>query len=189
MAVPSARRSAHPCRRFARPASLALLVGALWPVALGGGDADALRGWCRVDPEVHIAGQTAHVQVDLNVPNLNVARQLGVGEPIRIVVSVPPGVDANLLAVDHGLGQGYDFAVQPSSDLTLAKGVIPVKVDAFIPMQDDGLAVRVAFVPAGSMSNQRPSHHVRFGPPGSSRLVAASSAGTTNQWISVLATR
>lgn len=184
--------------RAARPAALAFLVGACWPLAFGGGSASAFRGWCRADPEVQIAGQTAHVQLDLDVPNMHVAQQLGVGEPIQIVLTVPRGVDARLLAVDRGFGEGYDFQVQPSSNLKPEQGIIPVQVEALIPMQNDGLAVHVAFVPAGSAADRLaasrnghgPSHpHQPNRPNRQDNLAYGAAAGTANRWVSVLADR
>lgn len=194
MTAPPAPRP--PGRRLlVRSASLALLVGALCLPMVGGGEVEAFRGWCRADPEVQIAGQTAHVQLDLEVPNMHAAQQLGVGKPIAIVLTVPQGVDARLLAVDRGFGEGYDFTVQHSSNLKSTQQGIPVKVDAFIPMHENGLAVDVAFVPAGSASEQQApgqatgqtgrSHGV--GRLGGDGLAFASSPGTVNTWVSVLA--
>ena len=109
-------------------------------------------------------------------------------EPRRLMSYTPVGGDSMVLYVNGQL-------VCQSSVHDNKVEVIPVKVEAFIPMQDDGLAVDVAFVPAGSASEQQApgqatgqtgrSHGV--GRLGGDGLAFASSPGTVNTWVSVLA--
>ncbi len=143
---------------------LAGAAAALLP-ALGPRRAAALRGWCRADPVVRVDGQTAHVYVSAGVRTRREARALSTG-PIRVVLRVPAGAEAEHVASDDGFGFGYAASVE--EDGKLAAGAVEVAV--WVPMRDGAVRVRAGFVARGR------------GPHG-----AAAAEGTANAWLTVRA--
>ena len=120
-----------PAPRFTRRRALRLVGSAALALALpalrGPRGADARLGWCRADPVVKIDGQTAHVYVSARVRNMREARALATG-PTRVVVAVPPDVEAEYVAGNAGFGFGYEVVVEPSTDLAATATTLPVRV-------------------------------------------------------------
>ena len=151
------------CSRIDRRRALRLLAAipaALLPAAAPRGAA-ARRTWCRVDPVVKVDGQTAHVWVAVRVKGMRQARALATG-PTRVVLRVPPGVEARYLGGDNGFGFGYEVAV--AEDGALAAGAVEVAV--YVPMRDGAVPIRAGFVARGR------------GPHG-----AAEAEGAANAWL------
>jgi hypothetical protein len=178
------------------PVRLAVLVLLVLPFGMGVPDAAAFRGWCRVDPEFQIEGQTAHVGVAAKVDDMRTARALSTG-PIAITLTVPTGVSARYLAGDRSFGDGYQVTINHSDDLTATSRTIPVKIDAFVPMTKDTVPIRVSFDPAGSkrlvsaQATDTPTDGEGLpvgdgsGPAGRPSLPRASAEGAANIWISL----
>ena len=129
-------------------------------------DAAAIRTWCRTDPVVAIDGELADVFVaaPANAPLL-------VTGPNRIVVKVPPGVRARLVASDVGFGKGEEVTFEESRKLRVTDDGIEVRVEVYVPATDDDMPVRVEFAPrvVGILS-------------------PASAEGTANAWVSLQTT-
>ena len=136
--------------RIDRRHALRLLAGAVLApaLALPLRGAGAFRRWCRSDPVVRIAGQTADVYVSVFVANRRVARALSDG-PIRLTLTVPHGVGARHLSSDLGFGDGYEVTFAKSTDLKATDAVVPVGVTAVVPLKNPEVAVRVEFTPRG----------------------------------------
>lgn len=152
LATPMTRRSAI---RFAGitaalPAGLAVLR-----------QADATRGWCMADPVLRIGGQTAHVYISSPAAMLNSAT-----DKIELTVTLPHGVNGNLIKIASDFGKGYDVRFESSRAMLVVNGRIPVALAVYCPARDGSLAVTVDFAP------------VDAGP-----LTPASAAGTANAWI------
>ena len=152
-----------PRRRLLRPLAGAALAPLL---ALAPRTAAALRSWCRTDPLLEVGGELA----DLAVFGPPRAALLVTG-PTRVVVAVPPGVDARLVARDPGFGKDWSFAFERSRRLEATDRGIEVRVAVYVPATDGRMRVRVEFAPVGA-----------------GLLAPASAAGTANDWI-VLRTR
>lgn len=157
----------HPTRRHL----LRLMAGASLSLvpALGRQEASAGRTWCRVDPVVKIQGHTCDVYISARVKSMRQARKLTKGT-IVIVISVPATVrhSCKLVATDraYGFDPPYDVRFEPSGDLIATSSTIPVHIEALVPMEDDGVRIRVNFVPR------------RKG-----RLQPGHGEGTANDWI------
>ncbi len=149
-------------RRFRRAVPLLGLV--VFVLAASG--AGATYEWCKTDPIVRIDGQIADI-VLLSHRQMHSAAT----GPARLVVTVPTGVAAELVATDRGFGgHGYDVRFAESADLRNAAGTLQVRVEAYAPASDDALPLRVKFAPRGT-----------------GRLSPGSAEGTANAWV-VLAT-
>lgn len=170
-----------------------LLLLALLPFALGGQPAEAFRGWCMRDPVFQINGQIAHVLLAVDVAKLRTARALSPDEPIKIILTVPTGVDARFQGGDHGFGSGYDVQIKHAANLKPGLGGTPVQVAAFVPMNDPNVQVRVAFVPTMG-GGPTPSSHAPHAPkshghrPPHANLVDGTASGTVNSWVTLSST-
>ncbi len=188
-----------------RRRSFGLLTGAALSLSslLYPGRVDAIRGWCRRDPEFQIAGQTAHVWLAVRVANQAAARALSTGEPIALVLTVPQDISARYLAGDNGFGAGYEVSIEESGQLEVVGDVVPVQVAVYVPMTDPTVPVRIWFTPAGSArhdrakdrtkdrrsgQDERPAAEARRAGDGAARrrssLEPAEATGTANAWIS-----
>ncbi len=126
------------------------------------GEVTASRVWCRTDPVVSIDGQLADIFV---------AAPLRVTGPNRVLVMVPVGVDAELVATDLGFGQGTNVAFAESAALrTTARG-FQVRIRVYVPARD-AMPVRLEF-----------AH--RLG----QLLSPATARGTANTWVTLQAVR
>ena len=155
-----------PCRRPRRDAVRLLGLAALaLPAALRPRTADALRGWCRLDPIVTIDGQLASIFIASYLE-----MQLLATGPTEVVVTVPPGIRSRLVATDLGFGlHGYDVRFAESDELTATQDGLEVQIKVVVPARDaaDGpLPVTVDFIPLG------------FG-----RLTPGSAEGLANTWV------
>lgn len=146
MSEPTSRLSRRHALRLVASASLATIP------ALKLQEASAGRQWCRTDPVVKIAGQTAHVYVSAFVKSPKQARALATG-PTKIVVKLPKHTPARHVASDHGFGYGYDFSFE-ETDEELAtngthgpQGTIPVRVEVMVPMKRGDVPIAAHFVP------------------------------------------
>jgi hypothetical protein len=146
-------------RSFAKLAGAAALA-AIPAVHLAGRVA-AGRTWCRMDPVVKIDGKTA----DIWLASDTALNDTATG-PAQIVVAVPVGVPAEILAVDRGFG-GLGYDVQFVEDSSLGKGWSgpQVRVRVYVPSSDGSLPLTVSFLPR------------------SSGLGMATSLGLVNTWI------
>lgn len=124
--------------------------------------ADAHRTWCRTDPIVAIDGTTADIFVagPVDAP-------LIVTGPTEIVVTVPVGVDAWLIASDLGFGYGDVVSFAQSHRLRQTAAGIDVEVQVLVPARE-AMPVLVEFAPRllGLLS-------------------PASAEGTANTWITL----
>jgi hypothetical protein len=129
--------------------------------------AAATHGWCRTDPIVRIGGQTADILLSSHLE----MRQLATG-PARVVVTVPTGVPARLIATDPGFGgNGYDVRFEESGRLDDDGQVLEVLIDVYAPALDGAhgaLPVRVTFTPRGD-----------------GRLVPGQALGLANEWVTL----
>lgn len=120
-------------------------------------------GWCRSDPAVMIGGRVADIFVSapLHAP-------LVVTGPTHIVVTVPSGVDAVLIASGPGFGRGeiVEFAESPS--LAVTSDGIEVRIKAFVSATDENMPVLVELAP----------QIVGI-------LAPATAEGTANKWVSL----
>lgn len=119
--------------------SLALAGAAL---AVGRGDADAARVWCRTDPVFKIDGQVVDVWVASDV-----AMKTAATGPTRIVMTVPSGTIAQCIAKDLGFGYGYSISIVSSSLLKKTATSTPITVAVTVPSRDGSLPVRVDQTP------------------------------------------
>ncbi len=106
-------------------------------LALTAPGADAAIYWCKTDPVVDIGGQRAHVWVS-GVEGI----QESVTGPTRVKISVPKGVDHQLIETDAGFGQGYDVRFVGDDDLRTTPRGIQIRVEVYVPAEDD-IPVRV----------------------------------------------
>lgn len=148
---------------FTRRTALKLAGGAALAatsISALGHEASAGRAWCYRDPVFKINGDVVDVLV--GAPNdIN-----GVANgPTRIVLTVPTGSTAELLATDAGFGGwGYDVRIATSDKLAGHQ----VKVEVYQPVRSGTWPVQVRFV---SRSADYPE------------TIVASSA---NKWITVI---
>jgi hypothetical protein len=137
------------------------------PAALRPRAADATRGWCRFDPVVMIDGQFA----DIFISSYLEMQLLATG-PTQVVVTVPPGVRARLVATDLGFGgHGYDVSFAESRKLADTKRVLEVQIKVLTPAEDSSegpLPLKVDFAPVGD-----------------GRLAPGSAEGLANTWVIV----
>ena len=106
-------------------------------LALTAPSADAIVGWCKGDPVVDIGGQRAHVWVS-GVEGI----QESVTGPTRVKISVPKGVDHELIMTDEGFGRGYDVRFVEDDDQRVTPRGIQIRVEVYVPAEDD-IPVRV----------------------------------------------
>ena len=137
------------------------------PAALVPRAAAATHGWCRTDPIVRIDGQTADILLSSHLE----MRLLATG-PAEVVVAVPTGVSARLVATDPGFGgNGYDVRFEESGRLDDDEQVLEVRIKVYAPALDGlhgALPVRVDFTPRGD-----------------GRLVPGRAIGLANEWVTL----
>ena len=175
-----------------RPRGLLVLALVLaLPLALGADGAGAFRGWCRADPEFRIDRRTVRVLVDARVHNMREARALSTGEPIQIVLTLPPAIRARLLASGTGFGAGYAVSIEHSDELRATAEILPVRVAAYVPMKDSTVRIRVSLDPAGSDGLSPVAREAEESARGEDpidpllpTIAAGSATGTANAWIS-----
>ena len=153
-------------RRLGKRMALAValfLVGSALALA---DPAAAIRNWCRTDPVVSIDGELADVFVSApaEAPTL-------VTGPNRIVVRLPAGVRATLVASDLGFGKGTAVSFDEAKRLRVTDRGIEVEIEAYVPATDDAMPVRVEFAPRAV-----------------GILWPASAEGTANEWITLRTT-
>jgi hypothetical protein len=119
------------------------LASALLP-----GEAGAFRRWCKTDPVIQIDGQNAHVYIAAYVANNKAARRLSTA-PIRVVITIPPGVSHKKLHGNNGFGFGYDQEIAEDPALPATAEVVPVHVSVTVPMSNDEIKVKSYLVPSG----------------------------------------
>jgi hypothetical protein len=123
----------------------------------------ASRSWCKTDPLIMVDGELANIFVmsSLTAP-------LKVTGPNEIIVSVPEGVDAELIVADLGFGRGQIVRFATSPDLRVTEAGIEMRIAVRVPSWDASLPVRVEFAP---------------------RIVGildpASAEGVANEWVTL----
>lgn len=140
-----------------------VLGGLVLLFALAPQGANAGTGWCRTDPAVAIDRRPAEIFV--GAPS---EAPLFVTGPTHIVITVPPGIDAMLVASGVGFGQGeiVEFAESPSLKSTAEQ--IDIRIKVYVPAADNTMPVLVEFAP----------EVVGIFAP-------ASAEGTANTWVSL----
>jgi hypothetical protein len=138
------RRARRCCRgtyggRLRRPSLVPALALVVLAFVLAAPGAAAVKGWCKTDPVIMVDGQIADVFVSapLYAP-------LKVTGPTQIVVTVPVGVDAWLVASDLGFGRGEVVTFAESSDLQRTATGVEVEVAVYVPATT-AMPVRVEF--------------------------------------------
>jgi hypothetical protein len=125
--------------------------------------ASASKAWCRTDPVIVVNGQVTDVFVAGPLTAL-----LQVTGPTQILVTVPVGADAWLLLSDVGFGQGVSVSFAESSELSTTNSGTEIRVEVFVPANDESMPVRVEVAP---------------------RILGilwpASAEGTSNNWIAM----
>ena len=146
--------------RLGRRAAALLVLGAVVGVTAPG--AAALRQWCRTDPVVTIRGDIADVFVSgpLDAP----AQVTG---PNRIVIRVPTGVNATLIASTLGFGKGEEVSFEYVHSLKATDQGTEVVVKVYVPAVN---AMPVL---------------VEFAPRIVGILAPASVEGTANTWVTL----
>jgi hypothetical protein len=146
--------------KIAGGAALALLVPAR-PVAAG-------RQWCRVDPVFRFTD--AGDPLRTVTTNVNVLTEVGAEVdstgPIELVVTVPEGIETELLSQDEGLGHGYDIAVESDTRGGRSRRHVKIAVAARVPATGRH-RIRLEFVPDSIVED------------------ADAAQGWTNDWIVV----
>ena len=147
---------------FRRLASMFALAVVL--LALAGAPAGARIGTCRGDPVVRIDGQIA----DIVLSSHDEMKDAATG-PAKVVVTVPSGVPAELVATDRGFGgHGYDVRFAESDRLRVTERGLEVRIEVYAPATDGSLPVWVEFTPRGE-----------------GRLSAGSAEGRANAWVTL----
>lgn len=127
--------------RLTRRHALRIFAGtalAAAPVVWSGRNALAGRGWCYAEP-VFLVGDWV---VDVTLGS-DVAMLLAASGPIDLVLTVPAGVSASLLAADAGFGHGYAIDIQASPGLPGSAAGTRLAVEARAPATDSSLPVTV----------------------------------------------
>lgn len=128
---------------FRTAAATVLMLGLA--VGLTPADAEAFRTWCRSDPVVSIDHDLADIFVAAPIDELAVFQVTG---PTQIVVTVPRGIDAELVLKDPvAFGRGEEITFASSKRLRMTRNAIEVTIKVFVPAIDDSMPVRVEFVP------------------------------------------
>jgi hypothetical protein len=113
---------------------LALLVSAA-PASAG-------HLWCARDPVITVNGQVVDVLVS-SYTEINASAN----GPVKLVVTVPAGSSAKVLATDHGFGYGYSVTLKTSSTLKATAKSTPVCVEVYAPATDATLPVKIDVKP------------------------------------------
>ena len=130
-------------RRIVLAPLVALLVALLViaPAAAG-------RQWCRRDPVFLVAG--VQVNVEVAIPE---EHQVNVTGAIRVVLYVPSGVGATLIAQDAGFnGFGEQVEILVSKRLRATPKSIPIQVKLTVPAARNDIPVQAFVTPAGGRS-------------------------------------
>jgi hypothetical protein len=124
--------------------------------------ANSARGWCRSDPLVRIDGELAYVIC--TAPRT--IREVITG-PTEIVVTVPWGVQAKLIAAGSGFGEGENVRFAYSGEPADKSG-FDITVDTRVPASEDlPIGVEVARRTRGN--HKKPAH----------------ANGRTNSWLTL----
>ena len=147
---------------YRRLASTFVLVAVL--LALVGAPAGASIRICRADPVVLIDGQIADILLSSYAGMKDAA-----SGPAKVVVTVPSGVRAELVATDLGFGgHGYEVRFAHSDRLRVTEHRLEVRVEVYAPASDGSLPVWVEFTPRGV-----------------GNLSAGSAEGRANDWVTL----
>ena len=123
----------------------------------------AYRTWCRSDPVIVIDGVLVDIFVSAPPDAL-----LKVTGPTEVVVTLPRGVDVQLVVTDLGFGHGERVYFEESGKLKATDDGIDVRVNVYVPSRDDDMPVLVEFAPRIV-----------------GLLAPTSAEGTANQWITL----
>jgi hypothetical protein len=108
--------------------------------------ADASRKWCRRDPVVVVAGKKVNIEVAIPED-----RQSAVTDALKVVVYVPVGVNAKVVAVDEGFnGFGEEVMIVPSRRLRVTKKAVSISVEATLPASRNDVSVALIVTPDGA---------------------------------------
>lgn len=148
-------------RRHTLTALLTALVPLLALLLVAAPGVDAARSWCRTDPVISINGQIADIIVMAPVEDLP-----KITGATQVVVVVPVGVDAKLIAKDAGFGYGEDVSFQQSNKLRATATKIDVIVRVYVPATSSTVPIRVLFIPRST-----------------GLLSPITATGTANSWV------
>lgn len=153
------------------PTSLVLAMVALLVLAV---PASAGRAWCRADPIMTIDGELVDVYVSSNLQMF-----FSANGPIQMVVTVPEGVQANIILHDLGFLRGYRTSIEHSGELQVSSdGHVPVRVAIYAPARRNAIPVSVTVVPTGisllhdGLLKLDPNH-----------IHGGTAYGSANEWI------
>jgi hypothetical protein len=104
--------------------------------------ASAGRVWCSRDPVIKVNGQVVDVLVS-SYTEMNASAN----GPVMLVITVPVGSTASVLATDNGFGYGYSVTVKTSSTLTKTAKSTQVRVEVYAPAADATLPVKIDVKP------------------------------------------
>jgi hypothetical protein len=104
--------------------------------------ASAGRVWCSRDPVIKVNGQVVDVLVS-SYTEMNASAN----GPVQLIVTVPVGSSASVLATDNGFGYGYSVTIKTSSALTMTSKSTHVRVEVYTPAADATLPVKIDVKP------------------------------------------
>lgn len=136
-------------------------------VSVAAPQADAARGWCKVDPVIMVDGQLADVFVGSTPEML-----LQATGPIKMEILIPKGSKGSVILMDAGFLRGYDIKFIQSSKLTKTRTHTQVKVRVYAPSKTS-LPVTVTFAPRTLSSSL-----VQI-------LLGTSVDGVSNSWVTL----
>jgi len=118
--------------------ALLLALAVIAPTAAG-------RQWCRRDPVFLVAG--TRVNVEAAIP---VEEQVNVTGAITVVLYVPSGVSASLIAQDEGFnGYGEQVEILVSKRLKATAKSVQIQIKLTVPAARNDIPVQAFVTPAG----------------------------------------
>lgn len=126
-------------------------------------EAAASHAWCRTDPVIMVDGELADIFISAPIE-----APLLVTGPTEVVVSIPVGVEASVIATGVGFGKGEVVSFVEAKNLKKTARGIELKIAVYVPATDDEMPVLVEFAPRiiGLLS-------------------PASAEGTANEWVTL----
>jgi hypothetical protein len=119
------------------------------------------NGWCRTDPKIRVDGHVYNIYI--SVPDSDSAH--AVVAATQVLITVPTGVDHELLGSDNGFGFGYNVVWIESPWMQSGNNGPSVKVSVFVPATRS-IPVQVEWQPHGEDVSER-------------------AYGNTNSWVTL----
>ncbi len=153
-------------KRFSRNL-LTILAILVLSISISSPQADAARGWCKVDPVIMVDGQLADVFVGSTPEML-----LQATGPIKMEIMIPKGSKGAVILMDLGFLRGYDIKFIQSAELKKTKTHTQIQVRVYAPSKTT-LPVTVTFAPRTLNSSLT---DILFG---------SSVDGSSNSWVTL----